>query len=62
MTQDLLERTVREWVLSNPERGARDLSRLTGPASLHAHRSAEEVADQLIRLAAKVEIAANRLR
>jgi len=60
MTQQLLERTVREWVSGNPHRGAETLSRLAGPSLLQAGQSAEEVADALIRLAGRMEIADNR--
>ena len=60
MTQQLIERTVREWVCGNPDRGAETLSRLAGPTVLHAAQSAEEVADALIRLAGRMEIADNR--
>ena len=61
MTQQLIERTVREWVSGNPNRGASTLSRLAGPAMLHSAQSAEEVADALIRLAGRMEIADNRV-
>ncbi|HEX6217860.1 MAG TPA: hypothetical protein VFZ35_01130 [Sphingomicrobium sp.] len=60
MTQHLLERTVREWVSGNPVRGAEALSRLAGPSPFNAGQSAEEVADALIRLAGRMEIAENR--
>ena len=61
MTQHLLERTVREWVSENPGRGAHALSRLGGPALLHPAQSAAEVADALIRLAGRMEIAETRV-
>jgi hypothetical protein len=61
MTQQLLERTVREWVSENPGRGASALSRLGGPALLHSGQSAAEVADALIRLAGRMEIAETRV-
>ena len=32
MTQELLERTVRDWVRTNPNRGARELGRLAAEA------------------------------
>ena len=60
MTQLLLERTVREWVSGNPKRGAETLGRLAGPSIFSAGQSAEEVADALIRLAGRMEIAENR--
>jgi hypothetical protein len=58
MTQELMERTVREWVFSNPERGARDLKRLAsapGPAA-----SIEQIAEALIEVAGRMEIARTR--
>ena len=60
MKHELIERTVRDWVFSNPDRGARDLSRLAGAAMLHAGDSAEQIADALIQLAGKMEMAENR--
>ena len=60
MTQQLIERTVREWVSGNPSRGADALSRLAGSSVFHAGQSAEEVADALIRLAGRMEIAESR--
>ena len=60
MTQLLLERTVREWVRGNPARGALALSRLAGPGPFQAGQSAEEVADALIKLAGRMEIAETR--
>jgi hypothetical protein len=61
MTQLILERTVREWVRGNPGRGAQALSRLAGPSPFHAAQSAEEVAEALIVLAGRMEIADNRV-
>jgi len=61
MTQLLIERTVREWVSGNPARGAETLSRLAGPSLFHAGQSTEEVADALIRLAGRMEIAETRV-
>ena len=61
MTQHLLERTVREWASGNPNRGAATLSRLAGPSVFHAGQSAEEVADALIRLAGRMELADSRV-
>ncbi len=60
MTQQVLERTVREWVDRNPARATRELGRLAGPGALHARQSAQEVADALIRLAGRMEIAETR--
>ena len=61
MTQQLIERTVREWVTGNPGRGAETLSRLSGARMFHAGQSADEVADALIRLAGRMEIADSRV-
>ena len=61
MTQQLLERTVREWVSGNPNRGAETLGRLAGRDVLHSAQSAAEVADALIRLAGRMEIADSRV-
>lgn len=60
MTQQVLERTVREWVDGNPDRATRELGRLAGQGALRAGQTAEEVADALIRLAARIEIAETR--
>ena len=60
MTQQLIERTVREWVSGNPNRGAETLCRLAGPSVFRAGQTAEEVADALIRLAGLMEIADTR--
>ena len=61
MTQLLLERTVREWVGGNPARGVQALSRLAGPSPFQAGQTAAEVADALIILAGRMEIADNRV-
>ena len=61
MTQMLLERTVREWVQGNPDRGAETLKRLAGPTPFHAGQSAKDVADALIILAGRMEIADTRV-
>ena len=58
MTQELLERTAREWVFSNPARGARNLERLAS-APVEGG-SAEEIADALIRLAGRLQVAETR--
>jgi 1,6-anhydro-N-acetylmuramate kinase len=61
MTEQLLESTVREWVRANPKRGARTLDRLTGRTIFHAaSASTEEIADALIQLAGRTEIARSR--
>ena len=61
MTQELMECTIRDWVLSNPSRGARDLGRLAPSSKADQARSPEEVADALIILAGCRQIAATRL-
>ena len=61
MTQELLERTVRDWVMGDPARGARELDRLSDPSPFHAAQAAEEVADALIRIAARKHIAESRI-
>jgi hypothetical protein len=58
MTQELLERTVRDWVQTNPNRGARELGRLAAEAV--TPRSADEIADALIRLAGRTHFASSR--
>ncbi len=60
MTQALLERTVREWVEVNPTRGARELDRLAPRSMFNAGQSVEEIADALIKLAGRMEIAETR--
>jgi hypothetical protein len=61
MTQELMECTIRDWVFSNPTRGARDLSRLSRASKKEKAKSPEEVADALIILAGRRQIAATRL-
>lgn len=60
MTQELIERTAREWVFSNPGRGARCLDRLRSQADVQPAQSAQEVADALIELAGRMHIAQTR--
>ena len=60
MTQELLERTVRDWVMGDPARGARELGRHSD-SPFHAGQSAEEVADALIRIAARRHLAETRV-
>ena len=50
MTQEVIERTVRDWVYSNPVRAARDLDRLSGPRFALDQKSAEEIAAAFIQL------------
>ena len=60
MTQELLERTVRDWVSSNPERGARSLGRLAGE-DRNVQQSPQAIADALIELAGKIYLNHNRI-
>ncbi|MEO8176066.1 MAG: hypothetical protein ABI626_05340 [Sphingomicrobium sp.] len=60
MTQELIENTVREWVMGNPARGARELARLATASRAQSTRSADEIAEALIRLAGRMEIAQSR--
>ena len=62
MTQELLERTVRDWVGADPQRGARTLDRLAGCSIFNAAaRSTEEVTEALIQLAGRMKVAETRL-
>ena len=60
MTQQILERTVREWVQGNPARGARSLSRLDATAALSPGQSVEEIIDALVRFAGRMDVAETR--
>jgi hypothetical protein len=60
MTQELMECTIRDWVLNNPGRGARDLDRLVPSHKTDKARSPDEVAEALIAIA-KRHIAATRI-
>ena len=60
MTQELIERTTREWVHGNARRLPSVLSAPRYAGILHPAQSAEEVADALIRLAGQMEIADTR--
>jgi hypothetical protein len=62
MTQELLERTVSDWVRANPDRGARTLDRLAGKNLFNAaNRSTEEVTEALVQLAGRLKIAETRV-
>ena len=62
MTQELLERTVHEWVRANPDRGAKTLDRLAGRSLFQAAgKSTEEVTEALIQLAGRMKIAESRV-
>lgn len=60
MKHELIERTAREWVCGNAHRLPHALARSPFAAILHPGQSAEEVAEALIQLAGKMEIAENR--
>ena len=49
---------MRDWVQTNPHRGARELGRLAADAA--TPRSADEIADALIRLAGRTHFASSR--
>jgi hypothetical protein len=61
MTQELIERTAREWVHGNAERLPAILGRSPLAGILHSGQSAEEVAEALIQLAGRMEIAETRI-
>jgi hypothetical protein len=61
MTHELIDRTVREWVGANPERGARALDRLASPSLFHAAQTTDEIAEALIQLAGRMDIAESRV-
>jgi len=61
MTEELIDRTVREWVRANPVRGARTLDRLN-PSIFHAgQRSTEDVTEALIQMVGRMKVADSRL-
>ena len=61
MTEELIDRTVREWVRANPRRGTQTLDRLS-PSIFHAgQRSTEDVADALIQMVGRMKVAQTRL-
>ena len=60
MTQELIERTVREWVSGDTLRAARDLNRLARRSGARQARSADEIVDGLIRLAGQLDLAETR--
>lgn len=61
MTQELLERTVRDWVEGNPARATQELDRLAGPGGLNAAHSSDELTAALFRIAAGLHVAATRV-
>jgi len=60
MKHELIERTAREWVRGNAHRLPRALSRSAFASVLHASQTADEVAEALIQLAGKMDVAENR--
>ena len=60
MKHELIERTAREWVHGNADRLPAVLARSAFAGVLHSAQSAEEVADALIQLAGRMEIAESR--
>jgi len=60
MTQELLERTVRDWVHTNPRRGARELARFASNAASNAVRSVDDIAEGLILVAGRMRVASSR--
>ena len=61
MTQELMESTIRDWVLSNPARGERNLNRLAPSTGRWDSRSPDTVAEALILLAGRRHVAATRV-
>jgi hypothetical protein len=60
MKHELIERTAREWVHGNADRLPTVLGNSAFADVLHSAQSAEEIADALIRLAGRMEIAETR--
>ena len=60
MKHELIERTAREWVRGNAHRLPRALGHSAFASVLHAAQSADEIAEALIQLAGKMEVAENR--
>lgn len=50
MILELMQQKVRDWVLGNPSRGARELERLAGRPVGVSH-SPQRITDELIRVA-----------
>jgi hypothetical protein len=61
MTEELIDRTVREWVGAHPERGARTLDRLNHSIFHAGQKSTEEVTEALIQMVGRMKIADSRL-
>ena len=61
MKHELIERTAREWVRGNAHRLPRALNRSAFAGVLHASQSADEIAEALIQLAGRMEIAETRV-
>jgi len=60
MSQELIERTAREWVHGNAHRLPSALGHSAFASVLHAAQSAEDVAEALIQLAGQMELAETR--
>ena len=61
MKHELIERTAREWVHGNADRLPHVLGGSAFAGVLNSAQSAEEVADALIKLAGRLEIAETRV-
>ena len=60
MKHELIERTAREWVHGNADRLPSVLGNSAFAGVLHSAQSAEEVAEALIQLAGRIELAETR--
>ena len=60
MKHELIERTAREWVHGNADRLPAALGRSAFAGVLQSAQSAEDVAEALIQLAGRMEIAETR--
>jgi len=60
MKHELIERTAREWVHGNADRLPTVLANSAFAGALQSADSAEEVAEALIQLAGRMEIAETR--
>jgi hypothetical protein len=61
MTEELIDRTVREWVGAHPVRGARTLDRLNHSIFHAGQRSTEEVTEALIQMVGRMKVAQSRI-
>ncbi len=60
MKHELIERTAREWVQGNAEQLPAVLGNAAFAGVLHSAQSAEEVAEALIQLAGRMDLAETR--